>query len=407
LERSKEVLSEIASKNNVEVEVENLQERYIEAKMSDVDDNLPDLVDDSSDEDSLPSLVDDSSDDDSDSEEWECNYSIPKLLMMKSEEKNDKLSVLVGDPTAELIETWKMEISGLNYGKPLYEARPLIDELSIRNLLPAAGQNLAIPIDQAIFEFATTAASKNAQPMFAYQKKKQEEYDIANLKIWTMIRRASNSNQQVINYIRQEEKNTPNADKLKMNGASLLVYIQTNFVKENELHKELIEIRIMNQKIKTNASDFIIEIERLIAEAIRLGSNMNPDEKLKTCLTKALMESEKYHAFYQTLIASSTATAATPVATIVRDLKTKINTFDINEKTISETTNKKRKVYNLNDTKERGNYNQTQANANADKYCYKCGRGGLALLLLAVVALARVLLLHVCLVISTRQKIAR
>ena len=389
---SEKVLPERASNANVETKVENIEVRYLNTKETDYssdkdslpdlvdessdEDSLPSLVDESSDEDSLPSLVDDSSDDDSDSEEWEYNYAAPRLLMMKSEEKNDKLSVLVGDPTAELIETWKMEISGLNYGKPLYEARPLIDEPSIRNLLPAAGQNLAIPIDQAIFEFATTAASKNAQPMFAYQKKKQEEYDVSNLKIWTMIRRACNSNQQVINYIKQEEKNTPNADKLKMNGASLLVYIQTNFVKENELHKDLIEIRIMNQKIKTNASDFIIEIERLIAEAIRLGSNMNPDEKLKTCLTKALMESEKYHSFYQTLIASSTATAATPIATIVRDLKTKINTFDINEKTIGENSSKKRKIYNLNETKEKGDYSKTQVNRNADKYCYKCGRKG-------------------------------
>ena len=37
-----------------------------------------------------------------------------KLFMMKSDEKHDKLSVLVKNPKAELIETWKMEILGLN-----------------------------------------------------------------------------------------------------------------------------------------------------------------------------------------------------------------------------------------------------------------------------------------------------
>ena len=174
LEESKKVLSEIASNANVEAKVGNIEEWYLNTKEPNSNNDLPDLIDYSSDEDSLPDLIDDSSDEDSDSEEWECNCPAPKLFMIKSEEKNDKLSLIVGDPTAELIKTWKMEISGLNYGKPLYEARPLIDEPTIRNLLPAAGQNIAIPIDQAIYEFATTAASKNAQPMYTYQKKNRK-----------------------------------------------------------------------------------------------------------------------------------------------------------------------------------------------------------------------------------------
>jgi len=61
----------------------------------------------------------------------------------------------------------------------------------------------------------------------------------------------------------------------------LLTYIEQNFIKENELHKDMIEIQIMKERIKTTATDYIIEVEKLIVEGIRLGSNMNPDEKLK------------------------------------------------------------------------------------------------------------------------------
>ena len=164
-----------------------------------------------------------------------------------------------------------------------------------------------------------------------------------------------------------------------MNGSSLLTYIEQHFIHENELHKDLIEIQIMNQKIKTNASDFIIEIERLIAEANRLGANINSDEKLKTCLTKALMESDKYHSFYQTLIASSSATAATPIATVVRELKSKIITFDINEATITTTYgNKRKKLLVLTGKK---NYNSktispNKSKANSNKLCKICKKRG-------------------------------
>ena len=93
-------------------------------------------------------------------------------MKVSSDEKYEKLTAITTEPTAELMETWKMEISGLNLGKPLFHPRPMIDEITIRAMLPVAGRNPAIALELAVYQYATTENGKNAQAMYIYQKKK-------------------------------------------------------------------------------------------------------------------------------------------------------------------------------------------------------------------------------------------
>jgi hypothetical protein len=264
------------------------------------------------------------------------------IKMLNSEKSESKsFSLIKFDRMAvyQTVETWRsqlLEQGGADLSRPLYQIRPLINEQQIRGTLLPAGMDANIPIEEAVY--IHSRANGLGIKLYNEQKKKLEEYDSNNSKLWGLIRKACENNLEIMNYIKNIERVVPN--RLQMDGASLVQHILNNHNRENSLHRDLIEAKIHSEKIYNSATEYIHNTEKLISEAIRMGSAMNPSEKLKSCLTKALLESDKYNNFYQTLVASENDNNDT-VEEKVSKLKNKIFTYDVNKNLIKENSYRK------------------------------------------------------------------
>ena len=117
-----------------------------------------------------------------------------------------------------------------------------------------------------------------------------------------MIKKACRHDVEVSTYITQLERATPANQRHYMRGNELITYILTNFNRETNVHRALIESEIYNLKIETTASEFLSNLDKHIQEAQRLGSTIDSTVITETMLTKVLMSNPKYQSFYQVMM---------------------------------------------------------------------------------------------------------
>ena len=110
--------------------------------------------------------------------------------MMLSNHTNNaprqRLSKLNRNSVNDILSRWETELSmigGAELVTPLYNPQPQIDEVQIRTLLTAQGQNVIIPITEAVLRH--DRPSGIGYKILEKQEREIEKYKSNNQKIWS------------------------------------------------------------------------------------------------------------------------------------------------------------------------------------------------------------------------------
>jgi len=257
------------------------------------------------------------------------------------------------------IRTWVnqlMQKYGNKIVRIMYNEKPTINEEKIRSKLRAGHDN--IPIEDAIYSHDKPSGQGKA----IYQEMINEikSYEYYDTQLYGLITNACKKDQEINNYIDKIERETTPANRPKMSGKKLFDYIKNNFDRERDLHSAIKKEKLATLEIKSTATKFLIEAEKLIEEIIRLGdSEFNRAKELKSILMRVLIKSPTYRDFYHSLT-NTRRNANNTDEQIIEEIKDNLISFD--ERKFNE--------YKLSKTKE---YNYK---LNNDITCHNCGKKG-------------------------------
>ena len=117
-----------------------------------------------------------------------------------------------------------------------------------------------------------------------------KSYEYYDTQLYGLITNACKKDQEINNYIDKIERETTPPNRAKMSGKKLFDYIKNNFDRERDLHSARKKEKLATLEIKTTATKFLIEAEKLIEEIIRLGDNeFNRAKELKSILMRVLI----------------------------------------------------------------------------------------------------------------------
>jgi hypothetical protein len=199
------------------------------------------------------------------------------------------------------IRTWVNQLMQ-KYGNKMvavmYNNKPIIDEDRIRSKLRAGNEQ--IPIEDAVYSHDKLSGQGKA--MYQEMLMEIKNYEYYDAQLYGLISNACKKDQEINNYINKIERETTPQNRAKMSGKKLLDYIKKNFDREKDLHYAIKKQELATLEIKTTATKFLIEAEKLIEDIIRLGdTEFNRAKELKTILMRVLIKSPTYKDFYHSL----------------------------------------------------------------------------------------------------------
>jgi hypothetical protein len=274
--------------------------------------------------------IDETEDYKSTKEEPEIEHSILNLFDDNDKNEGNSHFQLMAIRKHEInytIRTWVnqlMQKFGNKIVKVMYTEKPIIDEAKIRSKLRAGHEN--IPIEDAIYSH--DKPSGQAKAMYQEMLNDIRNYEYYDAQLYGLITNACKRDQEINNYIDKIERETTPVNRATMSGKKLLDYIKKNFDREKDLHSAMKKQQLATLEIKTTATKFLIEAEKLIEEIIRLGdTEFNRAKELKSILMRVLIKSPTYRDFYHSLTNTRRNTITTDER-IIEEIKENLISFD-------------------------------------------------------------------------------